>query len=50
MAAPLMGAAPALRMQASEPLRRVLQVARGAGQRVSAAEGIDAARALDLVG
>lgn len=35
---------------ASEPLRRFLQVARGAGLRVSAAEGIDAARALDLVG
>ena len=35
---------------ASEPLRRFLQVARGAGLRVSAAEGIDAANALDLVG
>ena len=35
---------------ASEPLRRFLQVARGAGLRVSAAEGIDAARAVDLVG
>jgi uncharacterized protein with von Willebrand factor type A (vWA) domain len=35
---------------ASEPLRRFLQVARGAGLRISAAEGIDAARALDLVG
>ena len=35
---------------ASEPLRRFLQVARGAGMRVSAAEGIDAARALDIVG
>lgn len=35
---------------ASEPLRRFLQVARGAGLRVSAAEGIDAAQALDLVG
>ena len=35
---------------ASEPLRRFLQVARGAGLRVSAAEGIDAVRALDLVG
>jgi uncharacterized protein with von Willebrand factor type A (vWA) domain len=35
---------------ASEPLRRFLQVARGAGLKVSAAEGIDAARALDLVG
>src|SRR5476651_248028 len=34
----------------SEPLRRFLQVARGAGLRVSAAEGIDAARALDIVG
>ena len=38
------------RTQASEPLRRFLQVARGAGLRVSAAEGIDAARAVDLVG
>ena len=35
---------------ATEPLRRFLQVARGAGLRVSAAEGIDAARALDVVG
>lgn len=35
---------------ASEPLRRFLQVARGAGLRVSAAEGIDAARALGLIG
>jgi uncharacterized protein len=35
---------------ASEPLRRFLQVARGAGLRVSAAEGIDAARAVDIVG
>jgi hypothetical protein len=35
---------------ASEPLRRFLGVARGAGLRVSAAEGIDAARALDVVG
>ena len=34
----------------SEPLRRFFQVARGAGLRVSAAEGIDAARAVDLVG
>ena len=34
---------------ASEPLRRFLQVARGAGLRVSAAEGIDAARAVDMV-
>jgi uncharacterized protein len=39
-----------LRATASEPLRRFLQVARGAGLRVSAAEGIDAARALELVG
>lgn len=38
------------RAAASEPLRRFLQVARGAGLRVSAAEGIDAARAVDLVG
>jgi uncharacterized protein len=35
---------------ASEPLRRFLQVARGAGLLVSAAEGIDAARAVDIVG
>jgi uncharacterized protein with von Willebrand factor type A (vWA) domain len=35
---------------ASEPLRRFLQVARGAGLKVSSAEGIDAARAVDLVG
>lgn len=34
----------------SEPLRRFFQVARGTGLRVSAAEGIDAARAVDLVG
>jgi uncharacterized protein with von Willebrand factor type A (vWA) domain len=38
------------RAQASEPLRRFLQVARSAGLRVSAAEGIDAARAVDVVG
>jgi uncharacterized protein with von Willebrand factor type A (vWA) domain len=38
------------RAAASEPLRRFLQVARGAGLRVSAAEGIDAARALDVIG
>ncbi len=38
------------RSSASEPLRRFLQVARGAGLRVSAAEGIDAARALDVIG
>jgi hypothetical protein len=31
-------------------LRRFLQVARGAGLQISAAEGIDAARAVDLVG
>ncbi len=37
-------------LTASEPLRRFLQVARGAGLRVSAAEGIDAARALDFIG
>jgi uncharacterized protein with von Willebrand factor type A (vWA) domain len=35
---------------ATEPLRRFLQVARGAGLRISAAEGIDAARTLDIVG
>ncbi len=40
----------ARRGEASEPLRRFLQVARGAGLRISAAEGIDAARAVDLVG
>jgi uncharacterized protein len=34
----------------SEPLRRFFQVARGTGLRVSAAEGIDAARAVDLIG
>jgi len=38
------------RADASEPLRRFLQVARSAGLRVSAAEGIDAARAVDLIG
>lgn len=38
------------RVAATEPLRRFLQVARGAGLRVSSAEGIDAARAVDLVG
>jgi uncharacterized protein with von Willebrand factor type A (vWA) domain len=37
-------------MYASEPLRQFLQAARGAGIRVSAAEGIDAARAVQLVG
>ena len=37
-------------MQASEPLRQFLQAARGAGMRVSAAEGIDAARAVQVVG
>lgn len=35
---------------ASEPLRQFLQAARGAGMRVSAAEGIDAARAVQAVG
>jgi uncharacterized protein len=39
-----------LTASASEPLRRFLQVARGAGLRVSAAEGIDAARAVDVIG
>src|SRR6202050_3932687 len=34
----------------SERLRRFFQVARGTGLRVSAAEGIDAARAVDVVG
>jgi hypothetical protein len=37
-------------MQATEPLRQFLQAARSAGLRVSAAEGIDAARALRVVG
>ncbi len=35
---------------ASEPLRQFLQAARSAGIRVSAAEGIDAARAVRMVG
>jgi len=35
---------------ASEPLRQFLQAARSAGIRVSAAEGIDAARALQVIG
>ena len=37
-------------MRASEPLRQFLQAARSAGMRVSAAEGIDAARAVQIVG
>jgi uncharacterized protein with von Willebrand factor type A (vWA) domain len=37
-------------MQPSEPLRQFLQAARSAGMRVSAAEGIDAARAVQVVG
>jgi uncharacterized protein len=37
-------------MSSTEPLRQFLQAARGAGIRVSAAEGIDAARAVQLVG
>jgi uncharacterized protein len=37
-------------MQTSEPLRQFLQAARSAGIRVSAAEGIDAARAVQMVG
>jgi len=37
-------------MLASEPLRQLLQAARSAGIRVSAAEGIDAARAVQVVG
>ena len=44
----LAGASP--RAAASEPLRRFLQVTRGVGLRVSAAEGIDAARAVDVIG
>ena len=34
----------------SEPLRQFLQAARSAGMRVSAAEGIDAARAVQIIG
>ena len=37
-------------MPASEPLRQFLQAARSVGIRVSAAEGIDAARAVQIVG
>jgi uncharacterized protein len=37
-------------MSPSEPLRQFLQAARSAGIRVSAAEGIDAARAVQVVG
>src|SRR5271168_556000 len=37
-------------MSATEPLRQFLQATRSAGMRVSAAEGIDAARAVRLVG
>jgi hypothetical protein len=37
-------------MPTSEPLRQFLQAARSAGIRVSAAEGIDAARAVQMVG
>jgi uncharacterized protein len=37
-------------MSSSEPLRQFLQAARSAGIRVSAAEGIDAARAVQIVG
>ncbi len=44
------GVGPRTPAPASEPLRRFLQVARGAGLRVSAAEGIDAARAVNIVG
>jgi len=47
---PLTDAVQPRRAPASEPLRRFLQVARGAGLRVSAAEGIDAARAVQLIG
>src|SRR4051812_9556137 len=50
MAADPISAAAAMRAPASEPLRHFLHVARGAGLRVSAAEGIDAARAVDVVG
>src|SRR5579863_1141195 len=37
-------------MSATEPLRQFLQATRSAGLRVSAAEGIDAARAVQVVG
>ena len=37
-------------MQPTEPLRQFLQAARSAGIRVSAAEGIDAARVVQVVG
>jgi uncharacterized protein len=37
-------------MSATEPLRQFLQATRSAGMRVSAAEGIDAARAVRVVG
>jgi uncharacterized protein len=37
-------------VQATEPLRQFLQVARGAGLRISTAEGIDAARAVQMLG
>src|SRR5271166_4563084 len=37
-------------MHVTEPLRQFLQAARSAGLRVSAAEGIDAARAVRVVG
>jgi uncharacterized protein with von Willebrand factor type A (vWA) domain len=37
-------------VQATEPLRQFLQATRSAGLRVSAAEGIDAARAVRLMG
>lgn len=50
MPAPERRPRPSTSAAASEPLRRFLQVARGAGLRVSAVEGIDAARAVALVG
>lgn len=50
MSAPHVAPSAPTRAAASEPLRRFLQVARGAGLRVSVAEGIDAASAVDLVG
>jgi uncharacterized protein with von Willebrand factor type A (vWA) domain len=37
-------------MSSTEPLRQFLQAARSVGMRVSAAEGIDAARAVQIVG
>ena len=49
MSVPDSGGAPESR-STFEPLRRFLDVARGAGLRISAAESIDAIRALEVVG